>query len=98
MDACNEKFIVMRNMAALDYKAIVAFILVIETRSLARTAMLLSCSQSTISMQLKRFRIMTSTILFTREGRVLQPTTEAVQLAMSLKQTITQLNEMIIKE
>lgn len=98
MDADKESIMVMRNMAALDYKAIVAFILVIETRSLARTAMLLSCSQSTISMQLKRFRVMTRTILFTREGRVLQPTTEAVQLAMTLKQTIAQLNETINKE
>lgn len=84
------------DMPSLDYKAIIAFILVIETRSLGRAATVLGCSQSSVSMYLKRFRFMTNKHLFTRDGRELQPTTEAIHLAKTLKESITKLNEILV--
>lgn len=82
-------------LLALDCRDILTFIVVAETQSAGRAATLLGCSQSTVSLRLKRFRLLTGTSLFTREGRTLQPTTGAIQLAMRLKHSLTRLDGII---
>lgn len=71
-------------LTALDFGAIVAFISVMETGSLEKTACALGYSRSAISLQLKRLRKQFACPLFVREGRSLEPTAEARALYVTL--------------
>lgn len=77
-------------------RSALVFMAVIETGSLAGTALALDCSGATVSTALKRFRDYSDLKLFTRTGRELVPTAEALDLAQRLRESFVLLHNVMV--
>lgn len=80
----------------VDYKAIVVFVVVLDTKSCEEAARILGCSASSISLYLKRLRFITRRQLFYREGRDLEATDYAVKLGAVLKTLLGLLQDALV--
>lgn len=81
-------------LMTIDIKAIIVFIIVLETDSSVNAARVLRCSPSTISLYLKRAQRHMGQQLFIREGRDLRPTAYALLLGVEIKRCAIQLNSL----
>lgn len=74
----------LQALSSADFRAMLAFVAVIELKGLAPAGQALEISTATVSMHLSRFRSQYGQNLFTRTGRALEPTREAYVLARQL--------------
>lgn len=77
----------------IDFKAILVFIAFVESGDLYSTSLIVGCSPSSVSLQLKRVRCYFHKPLFTREGRNLNPTEYAVTVSNKLKDCFISFDE-----
>ncbi|WP_296250830.1 LysR family transcriptional regulator [uncultured Enterobacter sp.] len=81
----------------IDLKPMLVFISVVETGNLYAAAHQVGCSGSFACVLLKQFRAAYKAPLFTREGRELSPTSEAIALADFLKAQLTKISDVTIE-
>ena len=80
-----------------DFRALLVFVVVLDTGSLSRAARLLGCSHSAISVSLKRVRDGSGRRLFLREGRELVPTAAAEMLGLEVRNGFSQLCSVMVQ-
>ena len=90
---CNEHFHLLMTM---DFRAILAFITVVESGNLYCASIQLGCSQPAVSIYLNRVRGYFPKPLFSREGRNLVPTDYAVILSSKLKESLGDFQKIVL--
>lgn len=91
---CNDRELLIA-IDRFDFKGALLFMAVVDTGSLKAAATLLGYSLPSVSLLLKRYRIKNSKDYFTREGRNLVPTEEAILIANNMKLAFKSLLETI---
>jgi predicted transcriptional regulator len=81
----DEEFQFYQKLVGMDMKSVFIFVLVLETGSSMKAAKILNCSQSTVSLYLKRAQRCIGQRLFYRDGRELKPTAYAVLVGNEFK-------------
>ncbi|QIU92591.1 helix-turn-helix domain-containing protein [Yokenella regensburgei] len=81
----------------IDFKSILAFVVVVETGNLYCASVLLGCSQPAVSIYLKRVRKAFINPLFMKEGRHLVPTDYAIALSRDLRKSLGPFCDIISK-
>lgn len=85
---------VFKRLYRFDLKSILIFVSVVETKNLYAAAQDVGCSGSFASILLKKIRTTSSISLFTREGRELRPTQEAIEVACELKRCLLEIDRL----